>query len=191
VSRPGGDEALVAARSAGETDIMALWDAGETDISEIAERDRLRRPTLPEIIYRGTTRLERVLNPSRMIDGGGLRSLAGRPPRLSPRNASRRPSMTVARFAQVDRGIPRKFSARRGDVGLYDPKMLSYLSDKGVDVFLNGKLLEHVAAWDCDGGFVIRHKHNADGSLCLEDRAPAFETLRGEIEVRWSEGSAA
>lgn len=98
--------------------------------------------------------------------------------------------MTVARFAQVDRGVPRRFSACKSD-RFFDSQMLTYLSDKGVDVLLDGTVLEEATSWDVDAGTVTRHRRHSDGSLALQEGAPTFETLKGEVEVRWSKETAA
>lgn len=98
--------------------------------------------------------------------------------------------MSVASFAAVDRGIPRKFSARVADRH-YDPKILRYLNEKGVDVLVDGVVLADAASWDVDGGTVTRQRRRSDGSLILSFGTPTFETLKGEVEVRWRKGSAA
>jgi hypothetical protein len=98
--------------------------------------------------------------------------------------------VSVARFAQVDRGVPRRFSACKSD-RFFDAQMLTYLSDKGVDVLLDGTVLEEATSWDVDAGTVTRHRRHADGSLVLQEGAPTFETLKGEVEVRWQKAPVA
>jgi hypothetical protein len=93
--------------------------------------------------------------------------------------------VSLARFAAVDRGIPRKFSARPSE-RLYNPQILGYLSERGVDVLVDGKLLDDAASWDVDAGTVTRQRRDKNGELILSEAAPTFETLEGEVEVRWS-----
>jgi hypothetical protein len=83
----------------------------------------------------------------------------------------------------VDPGLPRRLSARKGHPH-YDAAAEG-LSDR-VDVFLDGKRLDEVTAWDVDLGRIDRHARDAAGRLILERGAPTFETAYGHVEVRWN-----
>lgn len=97
--------------------------------------------------------------------------------------------MTAARIDAVDKGLPRQLSARSGDRS-FDAGAVR-LSDK-IAVLLDGRELAEVTAYDADNGQIIRRRRNRDGKLILDERGvPKFETLYGNVEVRWSKGSAA
>jgi hypothetical protein len=84
---------------------------------------------------------------------------------------------------RVDSGLPLRLSWRDVNAGA--------LSDL-VNVFVNGVLLDEVASWDVAKSEVTRRARDANGRLILgDDRAPTFETLRGLVEVRWSNRGAA
>lgn len=83
---------------------------------------------------------------------------------------------------RVDKGLPLRLSARRGDPYFQDNAV--ELSDR-IDVLVDGVPLEHATSWDVVKNLVVRQRRNPDGSLVLEKGAPTFETLKGEVEVRW------
>lgn len=87
----------------------------------------------------------------------------------------------------VDSGLPRRLSCRKG-AACYDDKAQA-LSER-VDIFLDGRLLEHASAWDVDGHFVERQRRHDDGRLILDRGAPTFEIVYGQVEIRWARGAS-
>jgi hypothetical protein len=82
----------------------------------------------------------------------------------------------------VDRGLPLRLSARKGDAHYCE--QAAGLSDR-IDILLDGEVLDTATSYDVVAGEVVRHRRHDDGTLILEKGAPTFETLRGRVEVRW------
>lgn len=82
----------------------------------------------------------------------------------------------------VDKGLPRRLSARKGDPH-YDGRAEA-LSDK-VDVILDGEVLAEVTSCDVDIGRIERRARGENGQLILDRGVPTFETSYGHVEVRW------
>ena len=98
--------------------------------------------------------------------------------------------MSSAVLNAVDEGLPRRISVVRS-LPHFDHAAKDSLSGR-VSVYLDGKELPEVAAWDVDEGWIARNRKNRDGSFVLDgDCAPVLEKLKGRVEVRWSKGSAA
>lgn len=93
--------------------------------------------------------------------------------------------MTVATLDAVDKGIPRRLSARPGD-RFFDPGMVARL-DERIAVMLDGRELADVASWDVDKGEIVRILRRYDGTATLDESgAAATETRRDRVEVRWT-----
>ena len=86
-------------------------------------------------------------------------------------------------FGAVQNGLPLRFSARRDDPH-YDGDLAHRLSDR-IEILVDGAVLEEATSWDVPAGEVVIHARDEDGRLILEKGAPTFETLRGQVEVRW------
>ena len=98
--------------------------------------------------------------------------------------------MSAARLNAVDEGLPRRLSVVRSFPN-YDHEAKHRLSGR-ISIYLDGKELAEVAAWDVDEGWIARNRRYRDGALTLDSEGlPVIETLRGVVEVRWSKGSAA
>jgi hypothetical protein len=98
--------------------------------------------------------------------------------------------VSVASLDAVDRGIPRRLSARHED-RFFDQGMVARLTDR-VAVLLDGVELEVVASYDVEKGEIVRQRRDSSGRAIIDEMGtPAFETLKGVVEVRWSKGSAA
>jgi hypothetical protein len=88
----------------------------------------------------------------------------------------------------VDHGLPERLSARQGDA--HFDKKAEQLSER-IDVLLNGKLLGEVASYDVPEGLITRQLRDKHGKPILDEAGrPAFELLRGVIEVRWVKSEA-
>lgn len=95
--------------------------------------------------------------------------------------------MTPSLLDAVDKGIPRRLSARRDD-RYFDQEMVARMSDR-VAVLLDGVELAEVASWDVEKGEVIRRRRNHDGGFMLDETGTVtFERLTGRVEVRWLKG---
>ncbi|MEO6360251.1 MAG: hypothetical protein ABIO43_06725, partial [Sphingomicrobium sp.] len=98
--------------------------------------------------------------------------------------------MSAVSISAVDAGLPRTLSVRRDDPAF--DKAAHRLTDR-IDVLLNGQVLPEVASYDVDARTIVRVRRHDDGRPVLDESGlPRHETLRGDVEVRWTkpEGSA-
>lgn len=95
--------------------------------------------------------------------------------------------MSVASLDAVDRGIPRRLSARCDD-RFFDQGMVARMHDR-VSVFLDGVELPEVTSWDVDKGEIVRPIRDGDGTFVTDETgAHTFVRLKGAVEVRWIPG---
>jgi len=85
----------------------------------------------------------------------------------------------------IDKGIPARLSAAKLKGWPHEPKAAAKLSGN-IDVYLDGKLLGEVAAYDVQAGEVVLQQRDAGGKAILDtDGKPTFVIRRGKVEVRW------
>lgn len=74
---------------------------------------------------------------------------------------------------------PRQYSIGRPD---YDPE-----AGRRLAIYVDGAEQQHVIAYDCQAGTVLKNKTDADGRVILNDAKDEVvrETVRGDVIVKW------